>query len=341
MRYCLNVKGVSVRVRKPESEIDYSAEVERTFEKFKRGAVKSYLVEFHDFQEMNHVEAAVLELVAKLYPEVFGALDDFCARNGNYVDPKIAAFDREVQFYVGYLEYIETFKQAGLSFCYPEVSSTKKAVRSVDGFDLALARKLLSEKSSIVCNDFHLKGPERIFVVTGPNQGGKTTFARTFGQLHFLTSIGCPVPGKEARLFLFDRLFTHFEKEEDITTLHGKLEDDLVRIHDILGHATPSSIVIMNEIFTSTTLHDALFLGRNVMEKLAELDALCVCVTFVDELASLNEKTVSLVSTVDPENPALRTFKLVRKPADGRAYAMAIARQHRLTHADLKKRMAS
>lgn len=339
--YRLEIRGNQIKVSAFEGEPDYSADVLATFERFKRGAVEDHLVKIPDHAEMNHVEAGVLDRVARLNPEAFGALDAFCERHRDYLDETVRAFDREVQFYVAYLEFVERLAARGLAFCLPRVSEGSKEVLGREAFDVALASKLAAERSPVVCNDFELSDPERVFVVSGPNQGGKTTFARTFGQMHHLASLGCPVPGTEAQLFLFDQLFTHFEREEALDDLSGKLQDDLLRVHDILEHATPSSIVVMNEIFTSTTLDDAIFLGTEVLGKIIERDILCVCVTFVDELASLGDTVVSMVSTVEPENPAVRTFKLERRPADGLSYAVAIADKYGLTYGALKGRIAA
>jgi DNA mismatch repair protein MutS len=340
IRYCLHINGNRITISRYDSESDYGAEVLQTFEKFKQGAAKEYRFEIRSGPDMNHVEAAVLDLVAQLYPNIFLSLDQYENDHRGYLDDTIKAFDREIQFYVACLEYIERFKTAKLPFCYPVVTNRSKEVKGCDVFDIALANRLVDENAPVVTNNFYLKDPERIVVVSGPNQGGKTTFARTFGQLHYLASVGFLVPGSKAVLFLYDNLFTHFEREEDLENQSSKLEDDLLRIHRILEQATPESILIMNESFVSTTLNDALFLSQKVMQQIIQRDMLCVSVTFLDELASLSETTVSMVSTLDPHDPARRTFKVVRKPADGRAHAVAIAQKYRLTYESVKERIA-
>jgi len=339
IRYTMRIRGSRVEVSRYQGEADYSAEVLATFERFKQGAARDYRIGYRSQPGMNHVAAQILDLVARLFPEEFTALADYSRRHASFLDEGIRRADAELQFYLAYLDYIRPLRLAGLAFCYPEVSASSKEVRAAGTFDLALAHKLVSAGKPVATNDFQLAGAERIIVVTGPNQGGKTTFARTFGQLHHLAGVGCPVPGGSARLFLCDRLFTHFAREEDLTKMTGKLEDDLVRIGESLRAATGDSIVILNEIFASTTLHDARFLGTKLITKIMQLGALGVYVTFVDELATLGAQVVSMMSTVVPGNPAERTFQVVRKPADGLAYALAIAEKYGLTYEQLRSRL--
>lgn len=339
IRYTIRIKGDRVQVDDFAEEIDYGEEIGDTFARFRQGQAKGYRFRYDRDPQMNHVEARIFDLVAKLNPEVFDDLERFASERADFADPAIVRLDRELQFYLAYLDHIEPLRRAGLSFCEPDVDDATKEIGAADTFDLALATKLAGEGETVVTNTWELSGGERIFVVSGPNQGGKTTFARTFGQLHYLARLGLSVPGREARLFLGDRIFTHFERQEDHSDLSGKLEDDLVRVRGILDAATTRSVVVMNESFSSTALEDARLLGTRVLERISELDLLCVYVTFVDELASLNEKVVSMTSTVDPDEPATRTFKVVRHPADGKAYAIAIAEKYRLTFDQLKGRI--
>lgn len=341
VRYCMTIGAGRVTVTRYAGEVDYGARVLAAFEKFKQEEAESHLAAYQDFVDMNHVEEAVLDRVAQLYPEEFAALDDFCARHRDHPDRTVTVFDREVQFYLACLDATARLTAAGLPWCYPRVSTTSKDVSGTDVFDLALADGLIEDGARVVLNDFRLESPERVLVVSGPNQGGKTTFARAIGQLHHLAALGCPVPGTEARLFLCDEIFTHFERGENPEDLSGRLQDELVRVHDILRRATPASLVILNEVFTSTTPDDALLLGTRVLEDIVELGPLCVCVTFVDELSRLGPSTVSMTSTVVPDNPATRTFRVIRRPADGLSYALAVADAYGLTYERLTRRIGA
>ena len=340
IRYCLRIDGGAVTVRAFAGETDYGAAIEAAFERFRREPpLRDYRARLPARWSVDHVQAQILERVAWLYPEVFAALDAFASRHRDFVEENIERFDREVHFYVAYLAFVDGFRRAGLSFCYPSFSRVSKELHVRDTFDAALGARLLREKAAIVCNDVDLHGAERILVVTGPNQGGKTTFARTIGQLCYLARLGLPVPGKEARLFLCDGIFTHFEREERIETLRGKLQDDLLRIRAILDQATPRSLLVVNEIFSSTTPDDASWLSREILAAISRLDAPCVWVTFLAELSAFDAKTVSVVGRMDPDDPVRRTYRLERRAADGLAYALAVAAKHQVTYDGLTRRL--
>lgn len=337
--YCVIVNGPTVTVRRYADEEDYSAEVERTFARFKETAARSYRSQFQEWVEMDHVEANILDYVAKLFPQVFDRLAAFFSTHRDFVDESIATFDREIQFYLAFLDFIEPLRRAGLSFCYPEISTSDNPIFARDAFDVALAQKL--NGLGVVCNDWQMTGSTRIFVVSGPNQGGKTTFARAFGQMHYLGKVGCPVPGRAARLLHYDSLHTHFERQESVATRTGKLEDDLLRMRAILEHASERSIILINEMLSSTTLRDGIQLGARIMEKIRQLGAVCIWVTFIEELAKDSEVVVSLVGQVDADNPAERTYRIEPRPPGGLAYALSLVQRHGLTYEALKERIPS
>lgn len=113
---------------------------------------------------------------------------------------------------------------------------------------------------------------------------------------------------------------------------------ELTEIKEIIGRATSSSLIILNETFSSATMADALFLGQNIINKIIELDCYALYVTFLDKLANVGEKIVSMVATVSKEDPSIKTFKIIRKPSDGKAYAVLIAEKYGLTYEQLKER---
>lgn len=339
VHYSIQITEDKLTVRPLGEEADFGLQVAQCFGKFAEDEPGRQAGRFDQPEAMNPLEARILDAVARLFPEVFASLDRFCRVHAGYLEPRIAAFEREVQFYLAYLEFMEGFASAGLPFCYPQLSNTDKHEACCGTFDAALALGLLAEGREVVTNDYRLDGSERLMVVTGVNRGGKTAFARLFGQLHYLASLGCPVPGTSARLFLCDHVFAHFERAQPLGGAQGALETELLRLRDMLARATPASVIVINEMFSEAPLEDALYLGRRVMARLSAFDLLGVYVTFLDELATFDDKTVSLVSQVDPEDPAVRTFKLARGPAAGLAHAMGLAERSGLTYGRLMERI--
>lgn len=343
IRYKVHIRGTRVTVSPYQGEADYAREVEATFAKFREAPAQEFLATFRKTIDMDRVEGQVLDLVAQLNPGPFGALDQYVRAHQDFLDAGVTAFDRDSQFYLAYLDHIEPLRASGLAFCYPRVSmSPPDGTRATAIFDLALAHKVNqpgSGRPAVVTNDFDLGPDERIVVVTGPNSGGKTTFARAFGQVHYLASLGLLVPAEEAELVLADTVFSSFGQEEQLGAARSHLEDELVHLHEVIALATPRSVTVMNESFSSTTLRDAAILGRAVLAQLLAAGSLCIYVTFVDELATANDATVSMVVMVHREDPTLRTYKVARHPPEGLAYAAALAERYGLTYGAVAERV--
>jgi len=341
LRYTVLIQGLDVRVAPFAGEADYGGAIAQDFARFVQGDGEQFPFDHAQGDSLNMIEERILDHVARAFPEVFAELAAVVeAYGGGFVDSVIERIDREAQFYLGWRALIDPIAEAGHGFCYPEVT-TEKAVFAEDAFDLALTHALGKRGEALVHNDMRLGEGERIVIISGPNQGGKTTFARMFGQLHYLAALGLPVPGRKARLHLFDAIFTHFERREVSATADGKLQDELVRLHAILEAATGDSIVILNELFASTTFRDASLLSRRVAAQLVERGVLGVWVSFLDGLSEADPALVSMVSEVDPDDPAYRTFKVERRAADGLAYARAIAAKYRLTREQIDERLGA
>ncbi len=339
-RMLADLAGVTYRMRIGESrvvvgrdngEADYGAEVQATFARFRQpGAPTPLPVDVFRTADMNPVEAGILERVARLHPAVFQALAAFVERHDAFLDPGIAAVAADLPFYLGWLDLIRPLQDAGLPFCYPDVSATDAGLEVHGLFDLALALRRDPPGDGIVTNDLELSNAERLVVITGPNQGGKTSFARAIGQLHHLAAIGVLVPGSAARVGLGDDVHTLFARAEDPTDLTGRLEAELTRARAILDELRPGAVVIMNESFSSTTADDALALNRALIGEMTRRGALCVVVTFLGELAADDPSTASVSAVMDPLDPARPTFRLERRPPDPLAHAQAVADTHGL-----------
>jgi DNA mismatch repair protein MutS len=260
IRYTLHIRGTRVTVGGYSGEPDYAREVETIFAKFREAPASEFLATFRNTIDMDRVEGQVLDRVARLYPRPFGALNQYFEAHHDFLDLTVAAFDRDSQFYIAYLDHIAPLRSNGLAFCYPHLSISPDSTRAKAVFDLALADKVNqpgSSRPNIVTNDFELGPDERIVVVTGPNSGGKTTFARAVGQVHYLASLGLLVPAEEAELVLADAVYTSFGQEEQLGTPRSHLEDELVHLHEVISLASPRSVIVLNESFSSTTLRDA------------------------------------------------------------------------------------
>ncbi len=296
-----------------------------------------YKLSFFPGVELTSLERQFVNIMRKRYPDYFLQLSEIANKHEHYQNPLIEKLYHEFTFYLAYLKFTDKYTDGNIRFICPEVVEEKE-LRLVGAYDLALASKTENPDKTIVTNDFYLEGKERVFILTGPNQGGKTTFARSFGQIMYLARLGCTVPCTYARLWLCHNIHTHFATEEDLSSHSGRLQEELIRLGGILEDTDDKTLLIFNELFATTTTYDAVRLGGRVLERIQEVDAICLYVSHITDLCEMHRQSVSLVAEVKSRDNPERTYKIVRKKADGEAYAASLAKRFGLLRGDILTR---
>ena len=286
---------------------------------------------------LNHVEAQAIGLVAGLFPELFAELHTFVDARTDFLPAALELLAEELRFYLDFLRLVDELQARGVAWCLPQLTPDGNAtVRLTGMIDLALAS---GAEQPPVANDLELAAGEQVAFVTGPNQGGKTTFARGIGQFAYLAGLGLPVPARTADLPWFRPVLTHFPAPDDPDHDRGGLADELHRLHEVMAAAGPHTLLIFNELFSATSAADALHLSARVVERIKGLGCRVIWVTFLEELVMGTPGAVSLVGQVEPADVTRPTFRFLPQPPGGRSHAVALAARHRLSSVDLAERL--
>ncbi|WP_457636869.1 hypothetical protein [Oceanithermus sp.] len=333
LSYRLRVQDSRISVYPAVEGRDFATAIRQVFSSFDQQE-ESHRFSFGPRSGMTSIEVQALEAVAELYPDVFARLREFTAGNGGIFAPVVLELERGLAFYLSWQDLTEPLRQAGLQFTFPQVEKVEHSQVN-KGIELSLALEMLPRGSLPVSNDFSFDRAQ-VLLVTGPNQAGKTTYARMVGQLSYLAALGFDLPAAGARVKLPQVYLSHFPQRERAEDLRSRLENDLIRFRDLLRQARPGGLAVLNEPFASAMEGDALEISRRLMGKLRESGVESVWVSFLDDLV-FEPGVASLVAQVDPVEPTRRTYRIVPAPPQGQAYTQALLRKYHLLPEDIEE----
>ncbi|MBQ8356847.1 MAG: hypothetical protein IJX39_03465 [Clostridia bacterium] len=201
----------------------------------------------------------------------------------------------------------------------------------------------------IVTNDLIFDEKATIYVLTGPNRGGKSVITCACGLTQAMAQLGLFVPAEKAVLSPVDGIFTHFPTGADDTIDKGRLGEECARLGEILDEITENSLVLLDESLSSTGSFEASYIAAEVLSGLSRVGCHCIFATHLHELAAQIDNINARVSAeggapIDTlvagiEARGRRSFQIIRAKPDGKSYARDIAEKYGLTYESIVKKI--
>jgi len=208
-------------------------------------------------------------------------------------------------------------------------------------------RVALAISEKIVTNDFAFDEDATIYVLTGPNRGGKSVITVALGAATALAQLGLPVPAEYAEISPVDAIFTHFPEGADDTIDKGRLGEECARLREIFDGVTENSLILLDESLSSTGAYEASYIASEILKSFAVIGSRGIFSTHLHELAasvpeinalSLREGGVLVDTLVAGMEEGERSFKIHRMKPDGKSYAKDIADKYGLSYESLTSR---
>ncbi len=211
----------------------------------------------------------------------------------------------ELAFYIGCLNIYDKIREKNYNACFPVISENTLLFSGLYDMSLSL---ILNDK--IVTNDLNKNG--KLYIITGTNRGGKSTFLRSTGEALLMMQSGMFVPASSFTSGMHTEIFTHFKREEDNNMNIGKFDEELKRMNDIIEHISSNSIIFFNESFSATNAREGSGIAGDIINALLEKNIKIFIVTHMYELAAMfldNENSVFL--TAEREENGDHTFRII------------------------------
>ncbi|MDR8394798.1 MAG: DNA mismatch repair protein MutS [Paraburkholderia sp.] len=250
---------------------------------------------------------ALGELEARGINHVANAL----AQSADHIKSFFSMLSLELGFYLGCLNLRNELVRRGMPVCFPVPHTVGERRHRYHGlYDVNLALRM---EQAPVGNDADANGKDLV-VVTGANQGGKSTFLRSIGIAQILLQAGVFVGAGEFEANAAQAIFTHYKREEDSSMRGGKFDEELRRMTEIVDHMVANALFLSNESFASTNEREGSDIGRQILDALLEHH---VKIFFVTHLYSLahelheHEKFPSMFLRAERRDDGVRTFRLI------------------------------